>query len=193
MYSTAKGIFSLARFFGPKFPAIFILFLSHCVSFPRTCSCPWEIVVLLGIMAKCHIFLCVYIFFTQCFSVGKSVDVFALFMCVCVGNPEHTACLRRLLPQYQPPPAEVFPPPSPPHPSYLLLCVCHRSILFTTSPLLPILPLGGATTQNKGEKVAQFPPLESPTLPERYSHPNTLNARTVLLYCLICNGAEVVD
>lgn len=157
--------------------------------FPELVLVHGRLLSCLEIMAKCHIFLSVYIFFTQCFSVGKSVDVFALFMCVCVGNPEHTACLRRLLPQHQPPPAEVFAP----HPSYLLLCVCHRSILFTTSPLLPILPLGGATTQNKGEKVAQFPPLESLTLPERYSHPNTLNARTVLLYCLICNGAEVVD
>lgn len=143
MYSTAKflltGIFSLARFYGPKFPAVFVLFLSHCINFPRTCSCPWEIVVLLGIMAKCHIFLCVYIFFTQCFSVGKSVDVFALFMCVCVGNSEHTACLRRLLPQYQPPPAEVFAPPT------LHICSCVFAIVASCSQpphFFPFYPWG---------------------------------------------------
>lgn len=46
-----------------------------------------ELVVLLGIMAKCHIFLSVYIFFTQCFTpflrwkVCRCVS--SVYVCMC--------------------------------------------------------------------------------------------------------------
>lgn len=108
-----------------------------------------------------HLFVCLHLFHTVLYSfcsVGKSVDVFALFMCVCVVNPEHTACLRMLLPQYQPPPAEVFAPT--PH-----ICCCVFAIAASCSqpPHFFLFYPWGAAPQNKGEKVAQFPPLESHT------------------------------
>lgn len=142
------GIFFLSQifFFGHHFqPSLFCSFLMASM-FP-------ELVLVHGRLSSCWELwqnatsFCQFTSFSHSalllFSVGKSVDVFALFMCVCVVNPEHSACLRMLLPQYQPPPCRGICP----HPSYLLLCVCHRSILFTTSPLLPILPLGCSNTE----------------------------------------------
>lgn len=90
-------------------------------------------------MAKCHIFLSIYIFFTQCFTLFLSwlvckwvfpVYVWWILSSLFVSG----RCYHSISPPYR--------GICPPHPSYLLLCVCHRSILFTTSPLLPILPLG---------------------------------------------------
>lgn len=111
----------------PQFPPICVLLIAHCIYLPITRTC------------TLIIFLSSKVFFHNVlFTVGKSVDVFALFLCVCVVNSEQswTVCLRMLLPQYQPPFRGICPIPS-----YLLLCVCHRSIFFATSPLLSILPL----------------------------------------------------
>lgn len=120
-------------------------------------------------MAKFPIFLSIYIFFhTVLYSVGKSVDVFALHcvcLCLCVyvwWIPAILACLRRLLPQYQPPPCRGICP----HPSYLCLPLQH---LFHKPPHFFLFCPWGATTQNKGEKVARFPPLESHTPRERFA------------------------
>lgn len=113
-------------------------------------------------MAKSHIFFVyLHLFHTVLYSFSQLVslcDVFALFMCVCLVNPGHTACLRMLLPQYQPPPAEVFAPTP-------YICSCVSAIAASCSqPIYYFLFYPwGATTQNKGEKVAQFPPLESYT------------------------------
>lgn len=118
---------------------------------PRACSCPWETDVLLGIMAKCHIFFFFYPF-TSCFVVRIVLRPFSRFgrlcmecmwvcllcLCVCVLNLDRAVCLRTLLPQLQTPSAVAFYSPNP---QYRCLCVCRSRVLFTTSPLLPILLL----------------------------------------------------
>lgn len=76
-------------------------------------------------------------------SVGKSVDAFApVYLCMC--GESWAYCLSQNTVATVP---ALHSRGICPHPSYLLLCVCHRSILFTTSSLLPILPLGCNNTE----------------------------------------------
>lgn len=167
-------------------PLIPLLFHSDV---PRTCSCPWETDVLLGIMAECHIFLSIYILFCclysalPIFSVWKSV--YGIHVCVC--SVYVSACwipitlfvwercyhsTNPLLQWYL-----------PPH-----ICSCVFAIAASCSQpphFFLFYTLGG--TQNKGEKVAQFPPLGSHTPREHTQH-----MHSVSLHCLICIWAQVV-
>lgn len=79
-----------------------------------------------------------------------------------------------------------------PQPPYLSLCVCHSSVLFTISPLLPILPLGRNTEQGLGG-------CPVPTFGFSHSHRKHTRAQThsqhmhsVSLHCLIYIWAQVV-
>lgn len=94
-------------------------------------------------MAKCHLFLSVYILFCclcsafPIFSAWKSVygihvRVFALFMCLRVESWSRCLSASAVTTAPTHPCRGIFPP----FPPYLFLCVCYCSILFTTSPLL---------------------------------------------------------
>lgn len=184
-----RNDFSTGRLFWPQYPTIFILCLSHCIHAPTTCSCPWETVVLLGDYGEMpHLF--VFTSFSHSalllFSVSKSVDVFALFMCVCVMKPEHTSCLRTLLPQYQPLLQRYLPPPL----ISALVCLPSQHLVHN----LPTSSYFTPGVQQHRTRVRRLPSshLYSLTLPERDTRTQTLNTRTVFLYYLICNGAGVV-
>lgn len=62
-------------------PLIPLLFHSDV---PRTCSCPWETDVLLGIMAECHIFLSIYILFCCLYSALPIFSVPPISVLVCL-------------------------------------------------------------------------------------------------------------
>lgn len=137
---------------------------------PKACSCLWEADVLLGIMAKCHIFLSIYILFfglhgtLPIYLFGslcmESMWVCLLCLCVCVLNPDHAVCLRTLLPHqlHQTPPAVAF---------------------------------GRNTEQGwEGCSVPTFGLSHSQR--NKPSPKHTLNTCSVLLHCLICIWAQVV-
>lgn len=145
-----------------------------------------ELVLVHGLLwqSATYIFY-LYVFHTVLFSVGKSVDVFVLFMC----DESWAYCLSQNVDttvSATPPRRGICP-----NPSYLLLWVCHCRILFTTSPLLSILPLGCNNTEQgwEGCPVPTFIVSHS----QRDTRTHTLNTCTVFLYCLICNRAEVFD
>lgn len=170
--------FSFTWIFRQQFPPICIFLMAHCIYLPRTHTC-WLV-----------IFLSIKVFFHNVlFTVGKSVDVFALSLCVCVVNSEQswTVCLRMLLPQYQPPLKRYLP-----HPLISALVCLPSQHLGRNLPTFSYFTPG---VQLHRTRVRRLPSshLYSLTLPGRYSHPNILNTCTVLLYCLICNGAEVFD
>lgn len=171
--------FSFTWIFQQQFPPFCILLMAYCIYLPRTRTCPLVI------------FLYIKVFFHNVlFTVSKSVDVFALFLCVCVVNSEQswTVCLRMLWPQYQPPPRRgICPHPQCPG----LLCLPSHHLVHN----LPTSSYFTPGVQLHRTRVRRLPSshLYSLTLPERYSYPNILNTCTVLLYCLICNGAEVFD
>lgn len=173
--------FSFTWILWQQFPPICILLMAYCIYLPRTRTCP--LVIFLSIKVFFHNVL---------FTVGKkSVDVFALFLCVCVVNSEQswTFCLRMLLPQYQPPhPPERYLP----HPLISAFVCLPSQHLVRNFPTSSYFTPG---VQLHRTRVRRLPSshLYSHTLPERYSYPNILNTCTVLLYCLICNGAEVFD
>lgn len=155
--------FSLVKFFfiqnfHPPFFKKIILFLSHWIHVPRTCSCLWETVVLLRLMAKCHIFLSIYIFFTQCFTLFLSWLVCKWVFPVYVWWILSSLFVSgRCYHSISPPCRGICPP----HLPTLHICSCVFAIAASCSqpPYFFLFYPWGATTENKGEKVAQFPPL----------------------------------
>lgn len=123
-----------------------------------------------------------FIQFTSCFGAlyslcvwecgyGMRSSVFVLFMCTCVFvlNPDHSVCLRTLLPQHLTPPCVGIYYPNP-H-----ICSCVFAAPCSPPPhFFLFYPWGG--TQNKGEKVAQFPPFGSHNPTERRPRSNVLFA-----------------
>lgn len=126
--------------------------------------------------------------FTSCFVVSIVLCPFSQFgslcmecmwayllcLCVCVLNLDHAVCLRALLPQHQTPPCSGIYSPNP-H-----ICSCVFAIAASCSPpphFFLLYPQLG--TQNKGEKVAQFPPLGSHTPTETHPLKHTLSTCTV--------------
>lgn len=116
---------------------------------------------------------------------GMQMSMLALFICVL--NLDHYVCLRTrpvtTAPYPSTTPALAFTAPSPP---YLFFCVCHCTILFKTSPLLPILPLGRNTEQGW----ERFPNshLWILAFPQKRSHANTCCQHmhsSVFVFCVI--------
>lgn len=150
--------------------------LSFHSDVPRACSCPWETDVLLGIMAQCHIFLSIYILFWglhRPFSqsvYGMHVSVFALFTCLCVESWSRCLSENAVTTAPNPPCAGICSPPAP----HICSCVFAIAAACSQPPhFFLFYPWGG--TQNKGEKVAQFPPLGSHTPTETHPRSNTLS------------------
>lgn len=176
-------------------PLIPLLFHSDV---PRTCSCPWETDVLLGIMAECHIFLSIYILFCclysalPIFSVWKSV--YGIHVCVC--SVYVSACwipitlfvwercyhsTNPLLQWYLPPP----PPIS------VLVCLLLQHLVHN-------LPTSSYFTlwEEHRTRVRRLPSshLWALTLPEKHTRAQThsQHMHSVSLHCLICIWAQVV-
>lgn len=130
--------------------------------------------------------------FTSCFVVCIALCPFSRFgslcmecmwacllcLCVCVLNLDHTVCLRMRLPQQHPPrpPRSAIDSPNP----HISSCVFAIAASCSLPPHFFLFYSWGGT-QNKGDKVAQFPPLGSHTPTETHSHSHTLSAHAQCL------------
>lgn len=137
-----------------------LISLSFHSDVPRACLCRWETDVLLRIMAKCHIFLSIYILLWRLhcalpiFSVresvyGMHVSLFAL----CVESWLRCLSESAVTTAPNPPCIGIYSPPTNHIGSagFAIAASCSQPPHFFL-----FYPWGG--TQNKGEKVAQFPP-----------------------------------
>lgn len=97
-------------------------------------------------------------------------------LCVCVLNVDHAVCLRTLLPQHLTPPVLAFTPPTP----HICSCVFAIAASCSQPPHFFLFHSWGGA-QNKGEKVAQFPPMGSHTPTEIHPRSNTLSAHAPCL------------
>lgn len=149
--------FSFTWIFQQQFPPICILLMAHRIYLPRTRTCP--LFIFLSIK--------VFFFYNVLFTVGESLNLFALFLCVCVVNSEQswTVCLR-MLPQYQPPLQRYSP-----HPLISALVCLPSQHLVRNLPTSSYFTPG---VQLHRTRVRRLPSshLYSLTLPERYSSRN---------------------
>lgn len=105
----------------------------------------------------------------------KGMSVFALFMCLCVESWSRCLSENAVTTAPNPPCYGIYSPN--PH-----ICPCVFAIAASCSQpphFFLFYPWGG--TQNKGEKVAQFPPLGSLTPTETHPRSNTLSTHAQCL------------
>lgn len=124
--------------------------------------------------------------FSQLVSLSMCLHCFCVYVWWILSNPElfvSECCYHSISPPLQ---------RYLPHPLIsALVCLLSQHLdhnLPTSSYFTP-----GVQLHRTRVKRLPSSHLYSLTLPERYSYPHILNTCTVLLYCLICNGAEVFD
>lgn len=142
---------------------------------------------MLGIMAKTpHLFF--FFFFLSCLALlfrsalqppfgSLCMDSMGVFMRLHAESWSRSLTAEACYHSAHPPPPWYFcpsPPPKPPISVLACLLLQHLVHNHPTSHFFFLPALGG--TQDKGEKVAQFPPQGALTFPERNTpgHPNTL-------------------
>lgn len=161
------------------------LFLCHFIQmFPELVSVHGRLMSCWGLWQSATSFYP----FTSCFGVcimlcpfsvyGMHVSVFALFMCLCVESWSRCLFENAVTTAPNPPCIGIYSPN--PH-----ICSCVFAIAASCSqpPHFSLFYSWGGT-QNKGEKVAQFPPLGSHTPTGTHPRSNTLSAHAQCLTAL---------
>lgn len=172
------------------------LFLCHFIQmFPELVFCPWETDVLLGIMAKCHVFLSIYILFwglhsaVPIFCVWNACErVCSVYVYLCVESWARCLSENAVTTAPNPPCIGIY---SPQPPISALVCLSLQRLVHNL-PTSPYFTLG----EEHRTRVRRLPSshLWDLALPQEHTHAQTRSQHmhSVSVHCLICIWAQVV-